>query len=966
MAEYVDFRYMPLEGKITGKQVLKQTEDAINDLGQHVYEIDIDNEKIQEAIDTSNQAIETAEEALAVVTTNRAVWYNSVTELREAIIDNGIVAAIKGYAFAGDEGQAFYVVREKKAGDIDDGKTIIFLDAGNVAEIIANTGITNMFDFDEDGYLSQIVDGDISNQYGEKKRLASYEGQQEIVEAFNDVINASLDIKGNAESARNSAEIASNTMTQLLNYLDTKEEITAPIVDPTLTISGAAADSKIVGNTIKYATDVTPINIEHPGYYLKTENGVIDVSNPLVSGSGYGYVVVSCSAGDTFTVSGVSSNSYPMAWAFTDSSYNVIQQASSNVTYTDYQIQAPTSSAYLIIHDKTPYRMSYKGLPVYDGAKELAVIFNDITGNIPYSNYMDGSINTRNSPVNINAIVDSSYKHIVIPCVAGDSFTVTGKTLSANSRLYAFISSDGTILQNADNLQLFNNDLITAPTNTAYLVVNQYAGSDPNGIPTKVYKGTYLKSSVAKNKTEIDSIIGVKDCLIKSANLIDESTIKPGYISTDGSIAGTSSGTYSYFENYISVSYGDTVYLNHSARFVCAYNADKIAVSVSGAENVSTYSVPNGISFIRLTFSTSVVSDGCMANTGTGLLPYQPYGSFIKYSRIDNAPNTKKYEDALGHTQKIVTEASLSNDSLTISDFPISLKKGIAMSFYGEFEAFNTITIGRGGSDVNYSKYFEITSEKIIKHIGGESTVEQVYHGLTISTFLMCNIFFDLDKIFVNIFTFGGSYSHEFTADGNTRGDSFVTVAGSVSNIKLTCECGDLQKPLWLFGDSYLSTSSTARVGYYLKQMGFTNYAMFAYPGMSPTTGISELNKAKVFGTPKFIVWMLGMNGSDSDAISAINSLIDYATENDITIILTKIPSVPEYRHTTLNAYITASGYRYVDSYNAMGCDGNGNTYVGYLSSDDVHPTALGANSIAMRTLVDAPELMLYGRKTLL
>ena len=253
MSEYVDFHYMPLEGKITGKQVLKQTEDAINDLGQHVYEIDIDDEKIQEAIDTSNQAIETAEEALAVVTTNRAVWYNSVTELREAIIDNGIVAAIKGYAFAGDEGQAFYVVREKKSGDVDDGKTIIFLDAGNVAEIIANTGITNMFDFDEDGYLSQIVDGDISNQYGEKKRLASYEGQQEIVEAFNDVINASLDIKGNAESARNSAEIASNTMTQLLNYLETKEEITAPIVDPTLTISGAAADAQVTGESVDSA-----------------------------------------------------------------------------------------------------------------------------------------------------------------------------------------------------------------------------------------------------------------------------------------------------------------------------------------------------------------------------------------------------------------------------------------------------------------------------------------------------------------------------------------------------------------------------------------------------------------------------------------------------------------------------------------------------------------------------------------
>ena len=136
MAEYVDFHYMPLEGKITGKQVLKQTEDAINDLGQHVYEIDIDDEKIQEAIDTSNQAIETAEAAMSAVTTNRAMWFNSVAELREANIEAGVTAATRGFAFSGDGGHAIYEIRQQKAGDVDNGETIVFLDNGNVAECI--------------------------------------------------------------------------------------------------------------------------------------------------------------------------------------------------------------------------------------------------------------------------------------------------------------------------------------------------------------------------------------------------------------------------------------------------------------------------------------------------------------------------------------------------------------------------------------------------------------------------------------------------------------------------------------------------------------------------------------------------------------------------------------------------------------------------------------------------------------
>ncbi len=135
MAEYVDFRFMPLEGKITGKQVLKQTEDAINDLGRHVYEIDINNELIQEAIDTSNQAIDTAEAALSAVTTNRAMWFNSVTEMKSTDIALGITAATRGKVVFNDGDGAFYAVRAIKGGDVDSDDTV-FLDNGNVAERI--------------------------------------------------------------------------------------------------------------------------------------------------------------------------------------------------------------------------------------------------------------------------------------------------------------------------------------------------------------------------------------------------------------------------------------------------------------------------------------------------------------------------------------------------------------------------------------------------------------------------------------------------------------------------------------------------------------------------------------------------------------------------------------------------------------------------------------------------------------
>ena len=133
MSEYVDFHYMPLEGKITGEQVLKQTEDAINDLGNKVYNLDVDEERIDEAIENSNQAIDTANSALSAVTTDRAVWKNTVAEMKATDIDLGVTAVTRGEMVFNDGNGAFYGVRSEKSGDVESDDTV-FLNNGNVAE----------------------------------------------------------------------------------------------------------------------------------------------------------------------------------------------------------------------------------------------------------------------------------------------------------------------------------------------------------------------------------------------------------------------------------------------------------------------------------------------------------------------------------------------------------------------------------------------------------------------------------------------------------------------------------------------------------------------------------------------------------------------------------------------------------------------------------------------------------------
>ena len=143
MAQY-DFHYLPLEGKITGKQVLQQTEDAINDLGNRMVSIETDTEAITEAVEIAQDAKNTA--------------------------DN--------------------------------------------AETIANDAM------------------DVAHAERESAQEAAQEANQA------------------ATNAANSASSASATATQLMEYLATKEEITAPAVDPTLTISGAAADAKVTGDAV--------------------------------------------------------------------------------------------------------------------------------------------------------------------------------------------------------------------------------------------------------------------------------------------------------------------------------------------------------------------------------------------------------------------------------------------------------------------------------------------------------------------------------------------------------------------------------------------------------------------------------------------------------------------------------------------------------------------------------------------
>ena len=79
------------------------------------YSLDIDQSEIDEAIEKSNEAINTANSALAAVTTGRSVWFNNVAEMIATDIEAGVTAETKGYYVANDGGNALYLIRQEKS-----------------------------------------------------------------------------------------------------------------------------------------------------------------------------------------------------------------------------------------------------------------------------------------------------------------------------------------------------------------------------------------------------------------------------------------------------------------------------------------------------------------------------------------------------------------------------------------------------------------------------------------------------------------------------------------------------------------------------------------------------------------------------------------------------------------------------------------------------------------------------------
>ena len=288
--------------------------------------------------------------------------------------------------------------------------------------------------------------------------------------------------------------------------------------------------------------------------------------------------------------------------------------------------------------------------------------------------------------------------------------------------------------------------------------------------------------------------------------------------------------------------------------------------------------------------------------------------------------------------------------------FPYDLKKNICFALKGEFSSFATITMGKGYNA--YSGYwFVIDSTSISLYYNQGSTVlsESVAHGLTFADFVkivISNIGDEYCRFFIQ--TRDGQFTHLFDWIFSANGQTFFTTAGTLTNVDFIASCSDLKNDIWVFGDSYLGFANPARWPKQLRNMGYSDFLGDGLAGQTSSGAYSDLQRCLILGVkPKYLVWTLGMNDTDSAWNTTYQQVQTLCESNNITLVLATVPSVPSRNKETINTAVRNSGYDYIDFADAVGANSSGVWYSGYLSSDEVHPTELGAKALATQFIFD-------------
>lgn len=429
-------------------------------------------------------------------------------------------------------------------------------------------------------------------------------------------------------------------------------------------------------------------------------------------------------------------------------------------------------------------------------------------------------------------------------------------------------------------------------------------------------------------------------------------------------------------------------------RFIAAYDSSKNIMPTSGSSaDVTDFLITKDVNYVRVSYLTRsdflnhMISE--VKADDNSVPSYEDYFEpYYKLSVKTDSTLSKKNEpadamavgDAIAliegggsryknpsEVKKIDTLSA--NTPFAIADFPEMLKTGQSISYSAKISDFGAdakIEIGFiNPAYATYQSWLEITSDRVKWLLSGSNAILNNLHNLTIKDYIDINfkVTTDTGQLEILIVTNGGSYRFKQVSD-STRFNAIGTLTARAtmptSDVVLSGTCTQFKCDTWLIGDSYFG-SGPARIGGKLTEWGYSNDVLIdGLGGLNSAQAYEEFQKLLKYGTPKTLVWYLGMNDNAATVASHFPLVEQLCDQNGIELIFNRIPLVPSRltENNAVNNYVMASGRRYVDSYSAVGANASGNWYAGHLNSDGVHPDPLGASALTARMIADVPEIL--------
>ena len=465
-------------------------------------------------------------------------------------------------------------------------------------------------------------------------------------------------------------------------------------------------------------------------------------------------------------------------------------------------------------------------------------------------------------------------------------------------------------------------------------------------------------------------------------NIFDKSQVELGYFydlngvrSANASYCCTDLIPVTFGDNYKTYLWNDldNEYSYSAPRYLTAYDSDENAVYAAGSTNGFNYTVPAGIAFIRFSFAVAYLDDICVVLNGTKPSTKQEY--YVYYLATDTFLQDTSIETLSEQVESAsVGNSPLRDDDRAFNDNDIielennAIKKNNQFCFFGLLGTLGNIIIGRDQTTYG-SSYAVINDTNILvyTYTGSPALIATIPHGRTFTDYIGIIIKADNnEKAVIKVIGSNGVFTSTEVDWLSTNGKIIAESDGStLTNVAFAWSCDDYKKPLWVFGDSYITLESGRWPYWMIQNYGFDNCLLNGFPGEGVEDGYNNFITALDHGTPKYAVWCLGMNNGDSS--SDINAtyktytdrFIDKCLEKGITPILSTTPNVPGTVNYYKNEYVKSLPYRYIDFADAVGANAIASTwYDDLLSDDNVHPTWLGAVVLAIKAINDVPEFM--------